>query len=235
MKKPYIRKYCEVDGISVWIVDGNYVRTNLDEEFTNFGQRYQFKFIPKNEFWIDEEHGGNDEKNFYINNMLTLRKLISQGYGYDKAYNMTSKVDKKERKKSKFYEKNFKKEKNRRKILEKVYKKLLKKYSNRIRIWIVRGKIVRDVFFLDFTEGGHDKVYHFIPKNEVWIDDALSSREKKFVILHELHERKLMAKGMNYEEAHHLSSKIEYKYRHKSRKVNLAIRKELKENEKLCL
>jgi hypothetical protein len=39
--------------ITVRIVDGVYICGHMDEEFTNFGQHYRFKFIPKNEFWID--------------------------------------------------------------------------------------------------------------------------------------------------------------------------------------
>ncbi|HTY57766.1 MAG TPA: hypothetical protein VMF59_03075, partial [Bacteroidota bacterium] len=57
---PYIRKAEQRGRIAVWIVDGTYVRTNIDEEFTNYGQHYGFDFIPANEFWIDRE-GKPDE------------------------------------------------------------------------------------------------------------------------------------------------------------------------------
>ncbi len=57
MKKPYIKKFVEISHFKVWIVDGKYVRDNIDEEFNNYGQHYQFKFIPEKEFWIDrKEH-----------------------------------------------------------------------------------------------------------------------------------------------------------------------------------
>ncbi len=52
---PYIKKVGERGKIFIWIVDGTYVRTHLDEEFTNFGQHYRFKCIPKDEFWLDKE------------------------------------------------------------------------------------------------------------------------------------------------------------------------------------
>ena len=57
MKKPYIKKVDEIGPLTVWIVDGQYVRKNIDEEFTNFGQHYCFRFIPLHEFWLDKEHG----------------------------------------------------------------------------------------------------------------------------------------------------------------------------------
>lgn len=56
-KKPYIKKIGNTQGFHVWYVNGYWIRKHLDEEFTNFGQSYQFKFIPKNELWIDQEQG----------------------------------------------------------------------------------------------------------------------------------------------------------------------------------
>jgi hypothetical protein len=32
--------------VTVWVVDGQYVRENLDKEFTNFGHHLLFHFIP---------------------------------------------------------------------------------------------------------------------------------------------------------------------------------------------
>jgi len=49
----YIKKVEQRSKITVWVVDGTYVRTHLDEEFTNYGQHYGFKCIPKDEFWLD--------------------------------------------------------------------------------------------------------------------------------------------------------------------------------------
>lgn len=233
MKKPYLKKYEVIGKFTVWIVDGNYIRTNMDEEFTNLGQHYQFKFIPENEFWIDEEHGEGSEKRFFIQNMLIMNKLISQGVEYKRACKIADAAENRERSKSKFFEEFINGYTQEKELINKIHKHLLKKYSAKLKIWVVRGEIVRDLFFIDFTEGGHDKVYHFIPRNEVWIDDDLGRKEIKFVLLHELHERKLMAKGMDYDSAHHLASKIEYQHRHTPNEVDKAIEKELKENEKI--
>ncbi|MFH1425417.1 MAG: hypothetical protein ABIG28_01655 [archaeon] len=53
--KFYLKKFGKVGKYVVWIVDENYIWTNIDEEFTNFGQHYNFKFIPKNELWINDD------------------------------------------------------------------------------------------------------------------------------------------------------------------------------------
>lgn len=46
-----------------------------------------------------------------------------------------------------------------------------------IQVWIVDGFCLRDVFDIEFTEGGHDYVYEFVPVNEIWIDDDLVEAE----------------------------------------------------------
>jgi hypothetical protein len=210
-KKFYIKKYEEVAGFKVWIVDGDYIRKNVDIEFTNFGQHYRFSFIPKNEFWIDKEYSHN-EKKFYITNMLVTSRLISDGKNYEEAVARADAIEHKERSKSKLIQSKIKMI-PKKKLIQNVHKRLLIKYSKNIKVWIVNGELVRDLFFLDFTEGGHDKVYPFVPLNEIWLDDDNTTKERKFILLHEVHERNLMNKGWNYEKAHKSASEIEYSCR----------------------
>jgi hypothetical protein len=73
---------------------------------------------------------------------------------------------------------------------------------------------VRSAFDIDFTAGGHDHVYEFVPEGEVWIDDAIEEKERGFVLLHELHERNRMAEGWPYSKAHTESSRLEFRCRH---------------------
>ena len=102
MKKPYLKKYAGLKGFTVWIVDGKYIRDNIDEEFTNCGQHYGFRFIPKNEFWIDKERAPGEEK-YYIDSMLSMNSLMSKGVSQDKAIKISDALEIKERRKSKFF------------------------------------------------------------------------------------------------------------------------------------
>jgi hypothetical protein len=70
-------------------------------------------------------------------------------------------------------------------------------------------------------------VYHFIPEDEIWIDDDISQRERKFIILHEMHERNLMEKGMDYPSAHRSATEIEDFCRHHTDKLDEAIKGEI--------
>ncbi len=230
LKKVYIKKFSKISGFKVWIVDGKYIRGNIDKEFTNYGQHYRFKFIPPDEFWIDKERYPGEEK-YFIYSMLVMNRMISRGMSYKKASKLADKIEQKKRNNSKLIKKGIKSQEGRNNLIRKIHKELIKKYSKgKIKVWIVRGELVRGLFFLDFTEGGHDKVYSFVPKNQIWIDDDLDDSEIKFVLLHEIHERNLMAKGMRYDEAHNLSSEIEYSCRKNPKLLEGYLKKEFKKS-----
>jgi hypothetical protein len=228
IKKPYVREYGQVAGFTVWIVDGQYIREKINEEFTNFGQHYRFRFIPQNEFWIDHEYGAGEEE-FFIDHMLVEYRLMAFGMSYNKALEKADLVEKKERKKAEYIKRMA--SLDRKHLLENIHKRLLKPYSGKVKVWLIRGDLVRDFYFIDFTEGGHDKVYHFVPENEVWLDDDLSPKERKFVLLHELHERHLMSQGWVYHRAHRSASEIEHYCRIHPEELENKLRIEIDRNQ----
>lgn len=71
-----------------------------------------------------------------------------------------------------------------------------------LNIMFVDGAIVRKYFDAYFLLGGHHYVYPYIPKNEVWIDDLNYADDHEFTLIHELHERNLMKKDVDYASAH---------------------------------
>ena len=212
LKKPYISKVDTRGYLTIWIVDGAYIRGNIDEEFTNFGQHYRYSYIPENELWIDRE-AANDERRFFIDHLLVEHRLMKQGLSYDKALPEADTEERKERRRAG----DLKHATHSGKTLpqgKEVHERLWKKLENGVSVWIVSGRLVRSLFDIDFTAGGHDYVYEFVPENEIWIDNDIVEAERGYVLLHELHERNLMSKGMAYDEAHTASSRLEYHGRH---------------------
>lgn len=233
--KPYIKKIGKISDFIVWQVDGAYVRRSIDAEFTNLGQHYRFNFIPKKEFWIDKEFGKDNEEKFFIDHLLIEYKLMDQGKSYQFAITKADTIEKAERSKSLFYREERRKAKNKEALIKEIHKRELKEYSKeKLKVWIVDGNLVRDAFFIDFTEGGHDRVYNFIPKNEVWIDNDVSQKERKFVLLHELHERYLMGLGWEYstktKSAHYAASKVEYYCRHHPKELDKMLKEVVRKN-----
>lgn len=212
LKPPYLAKAEEHEDIEVWVVDGSYIRGHIDEEFTNFGQHYRYRYIPANEFWIDRE-AKNDEMRFFIDHLLVEHRLMAKGMAYGKAIEEADCAERKERRRAgdlgrlTHHGRQLPDSRD-------VHERLWKKLENGLSVWIVNGRLVRSVFDIDFTAGGHDYVYEFVPENEIWIDNDIEESERGYVLLHELHERNRMAQALPYSKAHAESSRIEYRCRH---------------------
>ena len=212
LKPAYIEELDERGDLKVWIVDGAYIRSHVDEEFVNFGQHYRYTYIPINELWLDRE-AEHDERRFFIDHLLVEHRLMAAGMPYQQALPKADQAERRERRRSgdmssmTNHGQNLPDGKD-------VHERLWQKLKTGISVYIVNGRLVRSVFDIDFTEGGHDYVYEFVPENEVWIDDAIVEAERGYVLLHELHERNRMAKGVPYDTAHAESSRLEYHCRH---------------------
>lgn len=195
--------------IKVWIVDGEYVRTFMDEEFTNFGQHFRFPFIPENEFWLDKE-AADDESTYFVEHLRVEWKLMRNGAAYPEAIVKADLVERELRRKDKAsdIQKVIDPET---KLIdpERFHLKLIKALDNGLNVWLVDGRLIRTFLHIDFTQGGHEYVYEFVPHNEIWIDNDIQWHEWKFVILHEINEYNLMKKGWNYTRAHENSSALE--------------------------
>ena len=221
LKPPYLKKIDDRGNLQVWIVDGSYIRGHIDEEFTNFGQHYSFSYIPKNELWIEMETKTN-ERQFFIDHLLVEHRLMAQGVSYNKSLEEADRVERKERRRAGDVGRLTHHGKELPDGRE-VHQRLWKKLENGVSVWIINGRLVRSVFDIDFTEGGHDYVYEFVPENEVWIDDAMEEKERGYVLLHELHERNRMASGWSYNKAHAESSRIENRCRHHPEELHGAL------------
>lgn len=91
-----------------------------------------------------------------------------------------------------------------------------------LKIWIVDGSAIRKNIFNEFIYGGNDERYPFVPLNEIWIDNSISSEEFETTLAHEINERNLMLKfGMTYFDAHDSSLMLELSMRRKFMKESL--------------
>ena len=211
-KAPYLQRDERRGEIQIWTVDGSYIRGHIDEEFTNFGQHYRYPYIPENEFWIDQE-ACHEECRFFIDHLLVEHDLMAKGVLYENALIAADRVERRERRRAG----DMTKATRHGKWLpdaNSAHDHLWKKLENGISVWIVNGRMIRSVFDIDFTAGGHDHVYEFVPEKEIWIDDAIIEQERGYVLLHEMHERNRMATGIPYSEAHAESSRLESRCRH---------------------
>lgn len=201
----------------VYSVDGSYIRKYINPEFTNFGQHYTFSFIPEKEFFIDSNYK-ESELRFFIDHLLIENRLMKEGHSYEEALAFADRIEKSERPKPIKIEDIKYDELD----IDKI--KLFNLYKN---IWIVNEEEIRNQLFIEFTEGGHDLVYPWIPENEIWIGDDVKVKERVFIILHELIERRLMKKGLNYNKAHEKATFFEQMVRFKNKLNSINLIKEL--------
>lgn len=82
-------------------------------------------------------------------------------------------------------------------------------------IYLVSGEQVRNKTDIDFTAGGSEAAYPgYIPKGEIWLDDALHVLDRIATIFHEIVERNLMLYGgVDYDDAHDIACKREIVFR----------------------
>ena len=222
-RPPYIRPAGTRNGLAIWIVDGSLIRDSLDIEFSNFGQHFAFDFIPRNELWIDRE-AAPDEQAFFVDHLELERSLMQRGVPYDSALEMADEREMAERAATGDAAKV--RGEDGMPDPTKVHLWRWRTLASGVTVWVVDGRLVRSAFDPDFTEGGHDHVYEFVPPEEVWIDNDLVTDERPFVLYHELHERNLMVNAWAYDSAHADADRHELYYRHHSNELHSALERE---------
>lgn len=142
LKPPYLKKVGQRGDITIWVVDGTFVRTHIDEEFTNYAQHYAFPFVPEHEFWLDKE-AEEDEQQFFIDHLLVEYRLMKKGVPYDDALEAADKKERLERER----DGDVRKVTTRRGLADptKVHLQLWKKLESGVSVWIVDGRLVRSV------------------------------------------------------------------------------------------
>jgi hypothetical protein len=219
-RRPYIERIYHRRGVEAWLVDGSYIRKNIDKEFSNFGHHGSFSSIPKNELWLDQE-SDPDERRFFLAHVSLERRLMLVGKDYETARRQANKMERKMRIAAGDLHKLTKGHDLPQP--ERVHTKLLKKLNNGVTVWLVNGRLVRSAFDIEFTEGGHEHVYEYVPRNELWIDDDVHDDERGFILFHELFERRLMASGITYDKAHEQASKREAYFRNHPAELHEAL------------
>jgi hypothetical protein len=184
MKKPYIKFYKTIDGLDFYIVDGDWIRDNWDDQLVNVNLHERFHFVPVREAWLDKQIHPSEYR-YLVANALAQKEALNNGCDIWAAMSKGDEVEQRLRDTRKMGNVKIRK---------------LDEYAN-ITIWLVKGEEVakKDA---SFTQGGHDLVYSFIkPKKgqgEIWMDDRYEGVDRENDQLHEMRERNERALGMPY-------------------------------------
>jgi hypothetical protein len=205
------------NGWDVYSVNTSAVRNiaQPDEEFGNFAARDQFpNLIPRGQLWIGEKTL-NEEGIFFIANGLTQLKEKEHGTSPDKAY--TKGLDIERTLREDITGLKFRDGKPHKRVPPKLYIEhylTLPDPKFAVEVWLVDGSMVRSLYKTDYTEGGHGFVYRWVPKQQIWVEKDLDRWELPFIVCHEYLELRLMRdEGIDYDTAHEICSKVEFKLR----------------------
>lgn len=80
-----------LDGIALYIVDGERIRNEIDIDFTCGGHHLVYPwYIPAGEVWIDNALGGLDRTATILHEMVELNLMARKGWSYDRAHDAAS-------------------------------------------------------------------------------------------------------------------------------------------------
>lgn len=206
----------QIGQMRVCRVSGNWIRSNRQIEFTNWACHEMFPgLIPENEIWIDQEAGGDRETPAYIASALLMHRLMASGVPHDKALEIANRKGRSVRAKLEGEPVGGKGP-----LPEAEISPLgMGIHGKGGDAFLCDGDMVRRERYADFTEGGHDLVYDFVPSGHIWIDNDVVECERPYVLLHEATERDAMAAGDDYPVAHARASKAEWVARQQERRV----------------
>jgi len=89
-------------------------------------------------------------------------------------------------------------------------KRCIAKLWDDTEVFLVDGNYVRNHADVDWVDGGSGYVYRFIPKNEIWVEQVVNSKDQEAILAHECVEfifMKYMKK--DYNTSHSIATSVE--------------------------
>jgi hypothetical protein len=74
-------------GLTVYLVNGTYIRNHFDSDFSQGGNGFRYRWIPRREIWIDDQINPEDHP-FIIFHECEEVELMRSGMSYDRAHNI---------------------------------------------------------------------------------------------------------------------------------------------------
>ena len=93
VKEPYVRIQQEINGITIYLVNGFWIRNSIDQDFCEGGNSFRYQYIPKNEVWIEADTS-TEELPAIITHELTESKYMAAGEDYDSAHDKANEMEK---------------------------------------------------------------------------------------------------------------------------------------------
>jgi hypothetical protein len=193
-------------------IDGEAARNNVNEEITDTEHSMNFPEIPDDEFWIDETVKDH-EIPIEVARMVVEKQALRAGKDKELAYILGQRKEEELRAQTEIGKKVATMSDDEVHVAANRGVLKQRRTKNDIEIRLVDGEYYKCKFNVDFTEGGHDIRYPWLPPNTIVIMNTAKPEERPYIIAHETHERVDMKKGMQYDAAHERASEYEHNLR----------------------
>jgi hypothetical protein len=95
----------KIGPISIYWVNGEAVRSDYNSDWQDGGHGYTYKYIPKNEIWLDNHLKGIDAQAILFHEIHEMNRMRFQHWPYLKAHNESNKLEAEGRKNPKLLSK----------------------------------------------------------------------------------------------------------------------------------
>ena len=177
------KRYLVQADCTIYTVNGLAVRNanQQDEEFGNFATHDEFPdCIGEREVWMSEKLASREGVFFAANALTYLARIQSAP---NAAYGAGIEAERALRESISGLE--FRDGKPHRQVPGEVY---LGEYltlpdpKGPVSVRLVDGNLARSYYKTDYTQGGHNYVYPWVPKMQIWVEDGTDHREMPFVV-----------------------------------------------------
>jgi len=91
-------KYGTIEGIDIYVVDGNEVKIKHDMNFVEGGNDCRYKYMPKNTIWIDKNIDVDNYKFIAFHEFIERKLMDEKRFSYNKAHGIANKKELEKRK-----------------------------------------------------------------------------------------------------------------------------------------
>jgi hypothetical protein len=94
-----VRAVARAGSVTIWLVDGSYVRVAIDHDFRTYGHHYSNPAVPRHEVWLDVE-AIPEEHRSVVQRAVIERRLMAKGMDYEAARTVAAAEERKGRRTS---------------------------------------------------------------------------------------------------------------------------------------
>ena len=89
--KEYVGEACP-HGLEICLVDGTHVRNEHDSDFTQGGNGFRYRFVPRSEIWIDRQMNPEEWPFIAFHECDEIERMRS-GQDYDRAHDAAKRME----------------------------------------------------------------------------------------------------------------------------------------------